>query len=198
MSIIYKIENKTNNKIYIGQTKTNLKHRLGQHLADKKVNTDLSNDLKNLGIENFSCEVLLDGEFNSDQLDLMEIIYINNYNSIFPNGYNSTTGGKKNFKLTESVKIKISSTLKGRVIDWNNKISITMKDKWKDEDYRQRMIKAHSKPYGKYKKHSKPLRLELDIELINNLFKQGKSIYFISKKFNVSYYTIKKRIDYGN
>ena len=194
MSIIYKIQNKTNNKIYIGQTTNNLKHRLGQHLSDKKINTDLSNDLKKLGIENFICEVLLNGQFTSDQLDLMEIIYINNYNSLYPNGYNSTTGGKKNFQLTENIKIKISNTLKGRVIDWNDKISLTMKDKWKDKDYREKMVKAHSKPYGKYKKHKKPLRLDLNCNEINLLFSKGESISMIAKKFNVSYYTIKKRI----
>jgi group I intron endonuclease len=198
MSIIYKLQNKTNNKVYIGQTTSNLKHRIGQHLTDKKVNTELSNDLKILGIENFNSEILIDGEFNSEELDLLEIIFINNFNSIIPNGYNSTTGGKKNYNLSENVKVKISTTLKGRIINWNEKISSSMKNKWEDLEYREKMIKAHSRPYGKYKKHTKPLRLELDLKLINELYKNGNSIYSIAKQLNVSFSVIKKRIKYEN
>jgi group I intron endonuclease len=198
MSIIYKLQNKTNNKIYIGQTTSNLKHRIGQHLTDKKVNTELSNDLKILGIENFNSEILIDGVFNSEELDLLEIIFINNFNSIIPNGYNSTTGGKKSYNLSENVKIKISTTLKGRIINWNEKISSSMKNKWEDLEYREKMIKAHSRPYGKYRKHTKPLRLELDLKLINELYKNGNSIYSIAKQLNVSFCVIKKRINYEN
>lgn len=198
MSIIYKLQNKSNNKIYIGQTKSTLNHRIGQHLSCKKSNTELSNDLKELGIDNFNIDILADGNFNSDELDLLEILFINNFNSTVPNGYNSTSGGKKEFNISNDVKIKISSTLKGRIINWNDKISSTMKNKWGDVEYREKMIKSHSRPYGKYKKHTKPLRLELDLKLINELYKNGNSISSIAKQLNVSFCVIKKRINYEN
>jgi DNA invertase Pin-like site-specific DNA recombinase len=73
-----------------------------------------------------------------------------------------------------------------------------MKNKWEDLEYREKMIKAHSRPYGKYRKHTKPLRLELDLKLINELYKNGNSIYSIAKQLNVSFCVIKKRINYEN
>jgi len=51
---------------------------------------------------------------------------------------------------------------------------------------------------SKYKKHSKPLRLNLPIDEINELYKSGLNINKISKIFNVPHSTIKRRIINGD
>lgn len=70
-----------------------------------------------------------------------------------------------------------------------------MKKRWEDKKYRENMKKKHTGKRGyKYKKHIKPLRLNLDIEDINNLYKKGWSIYKIAKNKKVCWTAIKKRI----
>ena len=59
MSIIYKITNKINGKIYVGETNRTLKARWEQHLrrANQKNTTEyLYNAMRKYGIENFYIE----------------------------------------------------------------------------------------------------------------------------------------------
>lgn len=106
--IIYKITNKINNKIYIGQT---LSHRLNHkkyrpfgiykrfndHISSCKHKlTDsckaINNALREYDIKNFVIEELQ--KCNIDELDKYEKYYIDQLNTIYPNGYNLTKGGK--------------------------------------------------------------------------------------------------------
>ena len=77
---IYKIINVTNNSLYIGQTKRN---------SCKYLN----NALLKYGIENFKCELLITCPI--DELDHLEVKFINEFNTKAPNGYNLTNGGQK-------------------------------------------------------------------------------------------------------
>lgn len=106
--LIYKITNKINNKIYIGQTKNLLSKRLNGHRH--KCNPHLSAAFKKYGFENFSFEIVC-YTFHTDQefLDMTErvfIVYYNSDNKEF--GYNKTSGGNSNFKqcYTQSEKMK--------------------------------------------------------------------------------------------
>lgn len=93
MSIgIYKIENLNTKKIYIGQS-INIQKRFKEHQRNGKYNdsTLIDSDITNLGIENFSFEIL--EECSVAELNDKEKYYISYYNSIYPNGYNKTTGG---------------------------------------------------------------------------------------------------------
>ncbi len=86
---IYKVTNKVNNKVYIGQTRYTVEFRWKQHIH-KQDNCHFHNAIKKWGIENFIVETL--EKCDVDLLDSREIFYIAKYNS-FKQGYNSTLGG---------------------------------------------------------------------------------------------------------
>lgn len=89
---IYKIENKINGKVYIGQSK-NIEHRWKVHISrfkSKKYDGKLYRAFRKYGIENFKFEIL--HECEEKQLDQLEMFYISKYNS-YECGYNSTLGG---------------------------------------------------------------------------------------------------------
>jgi len=94
--IIYKATNKTNGKIYIGQTTLSLEKRQRQHMRDASKHNDMNikfwNALLKYGIERFEWEIV--GKHNSlDELNEAEKFFIQKYDS-FKNGYNSTEGGE--------------------------------------------------------------------------------------------------------
>ena len=105
---IYKITNKLNGKVYIGQSR-DIDARWRQHI-NAKDNFAIHNAIKKYGKENFKFEVLL--ECPTDMLDVWERDMIALYNCMSPYGYNLTEGGEGQH-LSEEHKRKISNTLKG-------------------------------------------------------------------------------------
>lgn len=94
MGFIYKITNKVNGKIYIGQTITPIKSRMSKHYSQARVGkniTGIDAAIRKYGEENFEVEKIL--ECPNEDLDLQEKFYISKYNS-FIDGYNLTIGGK--------------------------------------------------------------------------------------------------------
>ena len=59
MGIIYKIENKINHKIYIGQTRFTLERRIKEHFKTYK-NLHIDNALRKYGLDNFDISILED------------------------------------------------------------------------------------------------------------------------------------------
>lgn len=92
---IYKILDKTNNKIYIGQTINTLEYRFKQH-ARTPLNTVQINSIdyaiQTKGINNFI--ITLIEECKVSELDEKEKYWIKYYNSYY-DGYNLTFGGQK-------------------------------------------------------------------------------------------------------
>lgn len=87
---IYKIANKNNGKVYIGQS-DNIERRLSEH---KRKRTETIDDYINiLGIKNFDFEVV--EECSKEELDKKEQEYIKYYNSA-EDGYNYQLGGFNN------------------------------------------------------------------------------------------------------
>lgn len=87
---IYKITNKQNGKVYIGQSE-NCERRLSEHQQERFVPIDMWINM--LGKENFTYEIL---EYcASSELDAKEQQYIKQYDSI-SQGYNSQIGGYNN------------------------------------------------------------------------------------------------------
>lgn len=91
--IIYKITNKMDGKVYIGQTLIDLNTRLRQHFFKAKQcrKSKLYTAMNTLSKECFEIE-LLEGDIPIKSLDSKEQFYIEKYNSI-ETGYNTTKGG---------------------------------------------------------------------------------------------------------
>lgn len=111
---IYKVTNKINGKIYIGQTIQTVKERWYRHcgksgISKAELNTHFKRAILKYGKENFLIETI--EVCNSSQLDDREKFYISYYDS-YKNGYNSTTGGQngsKPFKTSEEDENQIIS-----------------------------------------------------------------------------------------
>jgi len=115
---IYKITNRINHKIYIGQAVSHiLNHRkyrpygmegrfrchISEAFSSKQNQCHyLNNAIRKYGTSNFTLELLrICSLSDSDTIEKEEIL---KYNSLFPNGYNLNTGGKASTHTTESKK----------------------------------------------------------------------------------------------
>lgn len=102
---IYKIENKVNGKVYIGQS-VNIENRWKQHKAGLRNNHHRNDYLQKswnkYGEDNFDFVVLC--ECNENELDDNEINYINQYKSTDDNyGYNLREGGESGFMTEDTI-----------------------------------------------------------------------------------------------
>ena len=115
--IIYQIQNKINNKSYIGySTKFNSDEEFqnsdywGSGIAIKKA-------IEKYGAENFERKILLKDILDFEQLKQCEVLCIKKKKSYWTDGgYNLTYGGDGLINPTEETKKKISDKLKGRYI----------------------------------------------------------------------------------
>lgn len=130
---IYKITNKINNKIYIGQVyNKTIQDRFKRHIKEAKFNSKsyIDRAIYKYGKENFICE-LIDTANTLQELNQKEIYWISYYNSIDHNiGYNLTLGGDggntylcKTKNELSKIKEKISISNSGK----NNGLSKSIK-----------------------------------------------------------------------
>ena len=100
MGIIYRFTNQINNKQYIGQSINPNNERYNSHKSSYKnensceYNSPLHRAFRKYGFENFTYEILVKDISDIDILNQLEIYYINQYNTLIPNGYNIEIGGK--------------------------------------------------------------------------------------------------------
>jgi len=107
------ITNKNNGKLYIGQTvKKNPYERWKQHKSGRSGAKYLLNAIKKHGEGEFDFELI--HECPQDELDILEIYYINYYKT-FETGYNLTQGGggSRGYKLTDEQKKKLGEIFTG-------------------------------------------------------------------------------------
>jgi len=114
---IYCITNQQTNKHYIGQTRSHRKNhgsykpfgstgRFKDHISEALCNTKknqcryLNSAIRKYGAENFDVIVLEECEVS--ELNDREEFYIAQYNSMYPNGYNLTAGGR----TTRSIRVE--------------------------------------------------------------------------------------------
>lgn len=127
MGYIYRITNLVNKKQYIGQTK-NYISRWKCHIYKMKKNAGcpaLTAAMLKHGEENFKFEVIC--ICFDDDLDKIETEYIKRYNTLVPNGYNISTGGKATYGFlgkthSEETRKVISQSVKERFADVNERV----------------------------------------------------------------------------
>lgn len=132
---IYKITNKVNQKIYIGQTNKSPEDRLNEHIinAENGKMFHLSKAIRKYGKENFIIETI-DYALNKQDINDKEIYWIQELkanNRLY--GYNMTAGGEggnaylcKTEEEMKEIKQKISKKLKGKLN--GNHTSVYMKN----------------------------------------------------------------------
>ena len=112
-------------KVYIGITSQNPERRWRKDGSGYRYNTKFMNAIRKYGWNNFEHEVLFENLTEEDALEIEKDL-IQKYNS-YRNGYNSSLGGDYG-GYTEEVK---------------NKISNSVKELWKNDEYRKHMSEAH-------------------------------------------------------
>ena len=130
--VIYKITNKVNNKVYIGQTKQGIKKRYNykgnsyiekiynyyecRKRCNQNYNKHLVNAIEKYKFTSFDVNEIIDIAFSKEELDIKEQCWISIYDS-FKNGYNKNIGGGSNsgYKATLKTRIKISDSSKKKL-----------------------------------------------------------------------------------
>jgi group I intron endonuclease len=184
MGYIYKITNKEDGKIYIGQTTQILEDRWRQH---KKIGSNcryLKRAFNKYGIDNFEFKLICIC-FDED-LDKYEIQYMEQYNSMVPNGYNLRKGGNSG-KHHEETKKKISETLKDRTDIFRPKTNYRL-GKYHSEETKRKIsdaLKCRTKYYIKNKNINQ-------YDLNNILVNSFNSFSDASRETNISRHSISK------
>ena len=105
--IIYKVTNKINGKIYIGQTTQTLSKRKSGHINSHK--TPFHKIMDEVGYNNFQWEIICECSSIKDMNDKEEY-YQKYYNSLYPNGYNMIIGDSG--VTHDETRIKLSEKMK--------------------------------------------------------------------------------------
>lgn len=125
---IYKITNKNNGKVYIGQS-IDISHRKSCHEYDLKNNRHKNIYLQrayNMEPDAFSFEIIC--YCNEEDLDELEMFYINKYNSADSHyGYNLDKFARGTGRKSEETKKKMSEVKKGNTAMCGIKLS----EEWK-------------------------------------------------------------------
>lgn len=112
---IYVLKNKINNKIYVGQS-TNISNRIKRHFAAANEQPSSRDQIITKAIRKYEKENFIVETFSYDisELDKMEQKYINQLNSLIPNGYNLQSGGHFTKTHHDLTKRKMSEMRQGK------------------------------------------------------------------------------------
>jgi group I intron endonuclease len=155
--LIYKVTNKANSKVYIGQTVKSLKRRWANHLSDsRKFNQHFKNAIRKYGRENFRVEVI-DTANCPAMADLKEKLEIFKHDSTNQKrGYNMTFGGqgfagtpdarRKQLAACSTPEYRKKMSAIKKIVQSNpearKKMSEASKAVWADPERRKKMSEA--------------------------------------------------------
>lgn len=177
---IYKITNKINGKVYIGQTIKSIEERWKQHCSKNSLCKALQSALIKYGMDNFSIECVEEC-YSIDQLNIREIFWINFYNSFYE-GYNLTSGGN-NFLRSDITKQKMRKP-KTKLHKLNiSKGRTGIKTKGLSQSTREKMSKNRIGPknpqFGKQGPGAKPILCVNNGVIYNSIRHAAKELNLI-------------------
>lgn len=114
--VIYKATNILTGLIYIGQTSRPLKARQAEHrraggnISDTKNPTLFHRAIREHGYHNFVWEIIKECK-DQDDLNIQEIFFIKELNTMDPHGYNETRGGSMDGSMSQKIRDKISDAV---------------------------------------------------------------------------------------
>lgn len=140
--IIYKIENKTNGKVYIGQTIQKLQERIYRHTSTRSKSA-ISLAIRKYGLDNFEVSTIQTCE-SQEELNAAEYYWVNHYDCISPKGYNLKEGGGSKGKFSDEVKKKLSESHIGQYIseERRQKVSEQFKGRVFSEEHLAKIAEA--------------------------------------------------------
>lgn len=212
MKVIYVMENKINQKKYIGQT-NNFQKRMIGHRSDANnpkshsYSTPLSNAIRKYGWENFNNYIIeeLPDETEYSYVDEREKYFIKHFHSLTTeNGYNITIGGQGCPKPTLSYEEKLLASklfLPEEIKDIQNLLKLGTPIKNILEKYNDRLTRSFldninlgynfkndewNYPLHSYKNEKHLQRSEEEMLAIQNDIIAGLTYSEISQKWNIS------------
>lgn len=145
--LIYKLSNKINDKIYIGQTKKTLKERARNGYGYQGCR-HLYFAIQKYGWENFYYTILAIC-FSEEQANIQEQYWIKYYDATNPEkGYNISAGG----------------AIRNDNEETKNKISNSVKKLWENSEYKKRQSEANKQSWTKEKRVQQRERLAFQRE----------------------------------
>lgn len=187
---IYKITNKINGKIYIGQHKVpkegeGFRRYMGKGIAIKEA-------INKYGKENFDKEIIeyIEDDEKHSLVSEREIYWISKLNSLYPNGYNISKGGEGGCSKETARKIVETKKLRGT-------------NRHSEETRRKQSIAAMGRKFSEeHKKHLSDSHRLKKTHII--LYSSGKieltrdSVKKIGERFNTSTIKIRRASELGN
>jgi group I intron endonuclease len=164
--IIYKITNKINGKIYIGQTTGPLNKRWNDHCCYKKNRCSVvSQAIQKYGKKNFEVKPIAYCD-SLEQMNHREPYYIKLLKTLTPNGYNIKEGGNGGGKCTEETKEKLRQINLGKrhSAETKEKVSKAGLGHLVSLKTREKLSQAHSNPLVKERKRQAMLGHEVSSE----------------------------------
>jgi len=184
------------NYVYIITNLINEKQYIGDHSTDdlKKdyyfgSGKNIKRAIKKYGKKNFKKEIIEFFNTKQEAFNAQEM-YINQYNTLVPNGYNISPKGGMNVTncYSDEMKKRMSLMHKGKKISDNQKICISkaLKGRIKSEEERKKLSKSlsghnHSEE-TKNKIRLKHIGKKISEETKNKLSKSTKGIKTVSKE----------------
>lgn len=140
--IIYKLQNKINGKVYIGQTIQTVSDRLYRHKSQINKSA-ISLAIQKYGFDNFEVSTIQTCE-SQEELNAAEYHWVNHYDCISPKGYNLKEGGGSKGKASDELRKRLSEAHIGQVIpeEQRKKTAETLKGRVFSEEHLTRIAET--------------------------------------------------------